>query len=159
MATTYARVFDLPKLSQSWSAVVPEPKGTNSVALFQSDLVSGEVLGASRFTGHDPALRTVEIGYTFLVRSRWGGALNRALKAAMLAHAFQHVDRVEFFVGGRLSRAEIDTDGDGKPDRFQDWSPGYLVSEEIDRDGDGKPDIRIVHTKSGAILRVERLAR
>ena len=68
-------------------------------------------------------------------------------------------ERVEFFVGGRLSRAEIDTDGDGKRDRIQDWSPGYLASEEIDRDGDGRADVRILRTKSGAISKVERLAR
>lgn len=68
-------------------------------------------------------------------------------------------ERLELFVGGKLSRAEIDTDGDGKRDRIQDWSPGYLASEEIDRDNDGRPDIRITHTKSGAILKVERLVR
>ncbi|MEO8500944.1 MAG: hypothetical protein ABI565_08505 [Vicinamibacteria bacterium] len=68
-------------------------------------------------------------------------------------------ERVEVFVGGRLSRAEIDTDGDGKRDRVQDWSPGYLASEEIDRDGDGRADIRIVRSRSGAILKVERLTR
>lgn len=68
-------------------------------------------------------------------------------------------ERVEIYVNGRLSRTEIDTDGDGKRDRVQDWSPGYLVSEEIDRDGDGRPDIRIVHAKSGAVIRVERLVK
>jgi hypothetical protein len=68
-------------------------------------------------------------------------------------------ERVELFVGGKLSRVEIDSDGDGKRDRIQDWSPGYLASEEIDRDGDGRPDIRILYTKSGAILKVEKLAR
>lgn len=68
-------------------------------------------------------------------------------------------ERLELFVGGKLSRAEIDTDGDGKKDRFQDWSPGYLVTEEIDRDNDGRPDIRITHSRSGAVLKVERLAK
>jgi hypothetical protein len=68
-------------------------------------------------------------------------------------------ERREFFVGGKLTRAEIDTDRDGKMDRFQDWSPGYLASEEIDRDNDGKPDIRITHSRSGAILKVERLSK
>ncbi len=68
-------------------------------------------------------------------------------------------ERLELFVGGKLTRAEIDTDGDGKKDRFQDWSPGYLASEEIDRDNDGRPDIRITHSRSGAILKVERLVK
>ena len=68
-------------------------------------------------------------------------------------------ERLEIFVGGRLSRAEIDTNGDGKSDRFQDWSEGHLASEEIDRDGDGRADIRILRTKAGAISKVERLVR
>ena len=68
-------------------------------------------------------------------------------------------ERLELFAGGKLNRAEIDTDRDGKRDRIQDWSPGYLASEEIDRDNDGRPDIRITHSKSGAILKVERLVR
>ncbi len=68
-------------------------------------------------------------------------------------------ERLEVFAKGRLTRAEIDTDADGKRDRVQDWTPGYMVSEEIDRDGDGRADIRISHTKTGAILKVERLNR
>lgn len=68
-------------------------------------------------------------------------------------------ERLEIFVGGRLTRAEIDTNGDGKRDRIQDWSGGHLVSEEIDSDGDGRPDIRILHTKTGAIAKVERLVK
>jgi hypothetical protein len=66
-------------------------------------------------------------------------------------------ERLEVFVAGRLSRAEIDTDGDGKRDRVQAWSQGRLTSEEIDRDGDGRADIRILHSKTGAISKVERL--
>ena len=68
-------------------------------------------------------------------------------------------ERLEVFVAGKLSRAEIDTDGDGKRDRSQTWTDGRLVSEEIDRDGDGRPDIRILHTKTGAISKVERLSK
>jgi len=68
-------------------------------------------------------------------------------------------ERLELFVGGKLTRAEIDTDGDGKRDRVQDWSLGYMSTEEIDRNGDGRPDVRIRHTRSGAISKVERLDR
>ena len=66
-------------------------------------------------------------------------------------------ERLEVFVAGQLSRAEIDTNGDGKRDRVQEWKRGLMVSEEIDRDGDGRADVRILHTKTGAISKVERL--
>ena len=101
--------------------------------------------------------------------SRRGGSPDRFVEVDPVSKATTRVEtdadhdgkreRLEIFVGGRLSRAEIDTNGDGKRDRIQDWSPGYLASEEIDRDGDGQPDIRILRTKTGAISRVERLAR
>lgn len=68
-------------------------------------------------------------------------------------------ERVEIFTGGRLSRAEIDTDSDGRRDRVQVWSDGHLLSEEIDLDRDGRADVRILHARSGAISKVERLAR
>jgi hypothetical protein len=66
-------------------------------------------------------------------------------------------ERLEIFMGGLLSRAEIDTDADGKRDRVQAWFQGRLTTEEIDRDGDGRADIRIHHSKTGAISKVERL--
>jgi len=68
-------------------------------------------------------------------------------------------EQLQVFVKGRLSRVEIDSDGDGKRDRSQDWSPGYLASEELDRDGDGTADVRILRSKAGAILKVERIQR
>ena len=68
-------------------------------------------------------------------------------------------ERLEMFVKGRLIRAEIDSDSDGKRDRVQIWENGSLDTEVIDRDGDGKADIRILHNKSGAITKVERLNR
>jgi hypothetical protein len=68
-------------------------------------------------------------------------------------------ERLEIYKDGLLVRAEIDTDGDGKRDRFQNWDAGRLVSEDVDRDGDGRPDVRILRTRSGAISKVERLAK
>lgn len=59
----------------------------------------GEVIGCSRFDGYDEHRSEVEIGWTFLARSQWGGAANRELKSLMLGHAFRFVDRVVFLVG------------------------------------------------------------
>jgi len=63
------------------------------------DKQSGEVLGTSRYYEFDAAKREVAIGYTFLVRSRWGGATNTELKQLMLDHAFSFADGVWFHVG------------------------------------------------------------
>ncbi len=54
-------------------------------------------------------------------------------------------------------RVEADSDGDGRPDRWQAWDRGRLVGEELDTDGDGRPDRRLVFGPRGRLLRVERL--
>ena len=49
------------------------------------DKVSGAVVGSSRWERLDQAGGgSVEIGWTFLARSHWGGACNRELKRLML---------------------------------------------------------------------------
>jgi N-acetyltransferase len=70
--------------------------GTAFAAVDRGD---DRVIGTSRFHGHDPAASEVEIGWTFLARSCWGGAWNGEMKRLMLAHAFRFVDNVVFLVG------------------------------------------------------------
>ena len=70
------------------------------------DRASGAMVGSSRWQGHDPAEGgSVEIGWTFLARSLWGGSVNRELKRLMLAHAFEAVTRVDFRVGASNLRS------------------------------------------------------
>lgn len=64
------------------------------------DRASGRIIGGSRMQAHDPADGgSVEIGWTFLARSHWGGETNREMKRLMLAHALKFVERVDFRVG------------------------------------------------------------
>jgi RimJ/RimL family protein N-acetyltransferase len=63
------------------------------------DNKNGELIGSSRYCNQDEAQRQIEIGYTFLARSRWARHYNLALKTLMLDHAFRFVDRVNFKVG------------------------------------------------------------
>jgi RimJ/RimL family protein N-acetyltransferase len=68
-------------------------------ALVVSDRATGAVVGMSRFHGYDAARSEVEIGWTFLARSHWGGVANGELKRLMLGHAFRVVRHVVFLVG------------------------------------------------------------
>jgi RimJ/RimL family protein N-acetyltransferase len=63
------------------------------------DKDSGEIIGSSRFYGHDEAAREIEVGWTFLARAYWGGAYNAEIKRLLLDHAFTFVDTVVFWVG------------------------------------------------------------
>ena len=68
-------------------------------ALIAIDKATGAVIGSSRFHGYDSEADEVEIGWTFLARSHWGGRYNGEMKRLMLTHAFRFVRRVVFLVG------------------------------------------------------------
>lgn len=74
-------------------------------ALIASDTRDGRIIGSSRFNGYDPEKGEIEIGWTFLARSHWGGRHNGEMKRLMLDHAFRYVDRVVFLVGVRNFRS------------------------------------------------------
>jgi N-acetyltransferase len=67
-------------------------------ALIATDAVSGLVIGSSRYHNYRANLSEVEIGWSFLARSHWGGRFNGEMKELMLRHAFGFVDRVVFLV-------------------------------------------------------------
>ncbi|WP_144118432.1 GNAT family N-acetyltransferase [Catellatospora sichuanensis] len=75
-------------------------------ALAVVDAVDRRVIGTSRYHGHDPQRREIEIGWTFLARSHWGGAYNGELKRLMLRHAFRFVDTVVFLIGPTNLRSQ-----------------------------------------------------
>jgi RimJ/RimL family protein N-acetyltransferase len=74
------------------------------------DAKSQQMIGSTRFYGYDPEKSEIEIGWTFLARNYWGGCYNRELKELMLAHAFQFVDRVVFYVGENNIRSQKATE-------------------------------------------------
>lgn len=65
-------------------------------ALVAEDTHGGQVIGTSRYVLC--AEDEVEIGWTFLARSRWGGTWNGEMKRLMLDHAFRAVRTVTFTV-------------------------------------------------------------
>lgn len=68
-------------------------------ALIAIDRSTGRVIGSSRFHGYAEEQSEIEIGWTFLARSHWGGKYNGEMKRLMLQHAFRFVDSVIFLVG------------------------------------------------------------
>ena len=97
-------------------------------AFLVTDAATGEVIGSTRYNGYDEAKREIEIGWTFLARSRWGGAYNGEMKRLMLEHAFQFVDRVVFVIGVHNVRSR----------RALEKIGGILVDTRPEPDGQGK---------------------
>lgn len=63
------------------------------------DRANGRVIGSSRYAGYDAEKGEIEIGWTFLARSHWGGQYNGEMKRLMLDHAFRFVNSVYFVIG------------------------------------------------------------
>ena len=63
------------------------------------DKATGQLIGSSRYWDYRPDADQIEIGFTFLVRSHWGGKYNAELKRLMLDYIHPYVRRVVFMVG------------------------------------------------------------
>ncbi len=100
-------------------------------ALIIHDAQSQEVIGSSRFYGFDEKQSEVEIGWTFLARSHWGGRYNRELKRLMLDHAFRFVGSAIFYIGPaniRSQHATLKVGGIREPNRDEPGRLFYRIS-------------------------------
>ncbi len=133
------RVWDLHPLKTRWQEPVFRAFFDEALreggALVALDTASGAILGSSQFRGFDPLASQVEIGWTFLARSHWGGATNRAMKRLMLVHALKSVDRVVFRVGEENLRSR----------RAMEKIGGRLTDEVERLEGPNGPIVHVVY--------------
>lgn len=90
-------------------------------ALLVLNADSEVVIGSSRYFGFSKERSEVEIGWTFLARSHWGGKHNGELKQLMLEHAFKYIKTVIFYIDpdNKRSQKSVEKIGgvrDTKPD-------------------------------------------
>ena len=78
----------------------------SGAALIAIDSKDGQVIGSSRFHGHDEETSEIEIGWTFLARSHWGGIYNKEMKRLMMRHAFKFVKSVIFLISPQNVRSQ-----------------------------------------------------
>ena len=71
------------------------------------DKASGAIIGSSRYDSWVPDEDEIEIGWTFIARSHWGGTYNREIKRLMLDHIHRFVNRVVFIVGRNNLRSRV----------------------------------------------------
>jgi RimJ/RimL family protein N-acetyltransferase len=101
------------------------------------DRSTNRLIGSSRYYGHEPELSEIEIGWTFLARSHWGGAYNKAMKALMLQHAFNFVQSVVFMVGPTNWRSQraMEKIGGARIEPRKNWKGRESVVFQIKRAG------------------------
>jgi N-acetyltransferase len=101
--------------------------------LLALDRRTGEVIGSTRYHGYDADRSEVEIGWTFLARSRWDGVYNGEMKALMLDHAFRFVRTVVFLVHPDNVRSQRAVEKLGavrigeRPDAYGSRSVAYAI--------------------------------
>lgn len=103
--------------------------------LVAADRATGAVIGSSRYDSGRAGPGEVEIGWTFLARSHWGGRYNSEMKALMIGHAFRSLDRVIFLVGSNNIRSRKAVEKIG----------GYLTAREEHAEMAGKPVVHVVY--------------
>lgn len=104
-------------------------------ALVAVDRQNGVIAGSSQYRGYDAATSQVEIGWTFLARSHWGGQVNRAMKRLMLGHALAAVERVVFRVGETNWRSR----------RAMEKIGGRLTDEVERLEGPNGPIVHVIY--------------
>lgn len=102
-------------------------------ALIVIDRQTQKVIGSSRYFGFDPEKSEVEIGWSFLARSHWGGKYNGELKKLMLDHAFRFVESVIFVIGETNFRSQkaLEKIGDVPIGRRRKTDSGGKVIENL----------------------------
>jgi hypothetical protein len=72
----------------------------------------------------------------------------------------QSIDRWEYYdasradrdAHGALVRAEEDTNGDGRPDKWETYEQGVMKTVAFDENGDGRPDRRVNYSRPGLVV-------
>ncbi len=79
---------------------------STKTALTVIDIHSGEIVGTSSYYTPPDLPNSIAIGFTFLIRAKWGGTANRELKQLMVEHAFTAFDIVYFHVAPTNIRSQ-----------------------------------------------------
>ena len=94
------------------------------------DKQSGEIIGSSRFRVMEDHPEALEIGWTFLTRTYWGGKTNPEVKQMMIEHAFKAYGKVIFTIGAnnwRSRRAVEKIGGQFEPE----WFPPEVTDKVV----------------------------
>jgi len=97
------------------------------------DRETQKIIGSSRYCQFKPEKQEIEIGWTFLARSHWGGKYNGELKQLMLDHAFKFVERVVFVIGATNFRSQkaVEKIGAVLTERREKRGPNGITIEHV----------------------------
>ncbi len=92
------------------------------------DRSTNKMIGSSRYQQIPKVNNGIEIGWSFLSRSHWGGLYNGAMKKLMIDHAFQELDFIIFHIGKTNIRSQKAVEKIGGI-KITDPKLGHLLKE------------------------------
>lgn len=104
------------------------------------DKATNSIIGSTRYYDYNAENSSIAIGFTFLVKSHWGGFYNKSCKTLLIEHAFQFVDKIYFHIGAANIRSQMGTSriGAHKVDEYESEENGiitknhtYLIEKKI----------------------------
>ena len=98
-------------------------------ALVIIDVKTEKIIGSSRFKIGDESHSVVEIGWSFLGRTYWGGDYNREFKKLMINYALQYCKYVVFYVNSMNFRSQKAMEKLGAK-RTEDTSKSWVLPKE-----------------------------
>lgn len=106
-------------------------------ALVAVEPESGDVIGSSRLFPYENEQARIEIGWSFLARSHWGGRFNGQMKALMIRHVLATFEEVFFRVGATNLRSQKAVEKLGVTNLGTHINPQGVawVHYSMDRDG------------------------
>lgn len=70
------------------------------------DKATNKIIGSSRFKAIEGTDNAIEIGWSFLARTYWGGKYNRAVKTLLMDYVFNFMEYVVYYVEKKNIRSQ-----------------------------------------------------
>jgi hypothetical protein len=87
----------------------------------------------------------------------WPDASGQIARLELADTSTGAIVRIEYYEAGVIRRAIDDADGDGRPEKWEDYAGGRLVSLSLDLSRRGTPERRLHYGHDGSLERTEDL--
>jgi hypothetical protein len=106
--------------------------------------------------------RLEKIGYSRIGNGQpdawaWSDPAGQLARLELADVATGAIIRTEFYEGGVIRRAIDDADGDGRPEKWEEYAGGRLIGLSLDLSGRGTPERRLHYGDDGSLERIEDL--
>ncbi len=107
------------------------------------DKKNDNIIGSTRFNPVPESENAIEIGWSYLAQTYWGGIYNKSQKFLLMDYAFQHVDNILFYINKHNTRSRKAVEKLG----------GRVIIQLDNRILDGRGDATVIYCIYKEILK------